>query len=164
MKVRETGQRRDHLVDDGVVLHRAAAQRVELLADRVVHGGEPAVVAHDLGLAESRQRRRRGAEEIAWERRLRIGGGDVRARQPGSMRVRAALLKAQELGHELSISTSSSMALGSLTSVQVKVWTPFRSLYQRPTSSPPRMPFRASFRFMAAAGFGDRIGNSLRNR
>src|SRR5229473_1663296 len=73
-----------------------------------------------------------------------------------------ALLEAERLAHELTASTSSSSARGSLTSVHVKVYTPLRSRNQRCMSSPPRIPLRASFRF-TAAGFGTRIGNSLRN-
>src|SRR5205823_4299110 len=55
MKARESRQGRRRLIGDRVVLHGAAAERIELLADRVVERGEPAVVPHDLRLAEPRQ-------------------------------------------------------------------------------------------------------------
>src|SRR2546428_4017509 len=158
----ETGQSRGRLVGDRVVLHRAAAQWVELLADRVVHGGELAVVAHDLGLAGPRRRGRPRAQHLGRKTPVQLLRSDVRFGQARRMRVGPALLEAERLGHELTAATSSSIARGSLTSVQVNVRTPLSSRNQRLTSSPPRMPWRASFR-LTTEGFGTPIGNSLRN-
>ncbi len=64
MEAGEPGQDRHRLVHDRVVFHGAAAEGVELLADRVVHRSQAAVVAHDLGLAESGKRRRVGAKHL----------------------------------------------------------------------------------------------------
>ena len=61
MERREAGQACGPLVDLGVVLHRARAERVEPRVDRVVELREVDVVADDLGLVELRQRRRRRA-------------------------------------------------------------------------------------------------------
>src|SRR5437762_8478800 len=51
----EAWKRGRGFVGDGVVLHDAAAERVEVLADRIVKGRHAAVVPHDLWLAETRQ-------------------------------------------------------------------------------------------------------------
>src|SRR5260370_20177763 len=158
----ESGQRRCRFVGDRVVLHGAAAEGIELLADGVVHRRELAVVTHDLGLAQPRQCRRQRPQELAGEDITDLSGDYVRVGQPGPIRVGPALFEAERLGHQLTASTSSSIARGSLTSVHVNVNTPLSSRNQRCTSSPPRIPLRASFRF-SAAGLGTRIGNSFKN-
>src|SRR5205823_11246196 len=125
------------LVRHRVVLHRAAAQRVEVLADREVHRSQPAVVAHDLGLAEAGKAGRGPAEQVLGQR---SGGGSspgVRGGQSRARRARTALLEAQRLGHDrdasaATSSTSASMAAASFTSVQQYVTTSSRSGYQRP--------------------------------
>src|SRR3984893_11051449 len=158
----ESRQRRGHLVGDRVVLHRAAAERIELLADGVVHRGELAVVAHGLGLAGPWEGGRFRPEKLVGQEIRGPCARHARVRQAGRVHVRPALFEAEGFGHWLTASTSSSIALGSLTSVQVKVSTPLSSRNHRCTSSPPRMPLRASLRFTTAP-FGARIGNSLRN-
>ena len=52
---RETGQPGGVLVDLGVVLHGAGAERVEAAVDAVVEVAEVGEVAHDLKLADFRQ-------------------------------------------------------------------------------------------------------------
>src|SRR5262249_18014656 len=84
------------LVGDRVVLHGAAAERVELFADRIVHGREAAVVAHDLGLAEAREGWLALAAKRLGERGPRPDAG---GRQAGRRELGAALLEAQALGH-----------------------------------------------------------------
>src|SRR6266702_3103319 len=133
MQSGEARQRGCRLVGDGVVLHGAAAQRIELLADRVVQRGHAAVVAHDLGLAETRQVGRMRTERIFRERVLRCWSLHTCGRQTRRLGAWAAELEGKRLGHALRASTSWSIAAGSLTSVQVNVRTPLSSRNQRPT-------------------------------
>ena len=63
--VGEAGQARRPLVDLGVVLHRARAQRVEAAVDRVVEVREAHEVVHHGGLVDLGQRRRRAARRCS---------------------------------------------------------------------------------------------------
>ena len=60
-----TGQRRDALVQAWVVLHRAGAERVEAGVEVEVALGDAHVVAHDLGLGDLGQPRRRAPAQRA---------------------------------------------------------------------------------------------------
>src|SRR6266567_8964704 len=98
-------------------------------------------------------------ERIFRDRVLRCWSLHTCGRQTRRLGAWAAELEGKRLGHALSASTSWSIAAGSLTSVQVNVRTPLSSRNQRPTSSPPRIPFFASLR-SSGLGFGTMIGNS----
>src|SRR5205807_3468580 len=106
---------------------------VELLADRVVHRGQAAVVAHDLGLAEPREG---GRAPPAQRLRQLASGPDARLRQPRRRQGGPALLEAQRLRHRGLPSVAStairrSMAAGSVTSVQQNSTTALRAGYDR---------------------------------
>jgi hypothetical protein len=58
VQARVARQRRDALVQLGVVLHRARAERIEAGVEVEVALGDPVVMAHDLGLGELGQLRR----------------------------------------------------------------------------------------------------------
>src|SRR5437879_3662650 len=146
VEVGKPRKRGGRLVDDRVVLHGAAAKRVEVLADRVVERSEPAVVAHDLGLAEPGQARRPCAQHLSPQDVGRRRAGDLGLRQARRVDGGTAELEAEGLAHDSSTAISSSSAWGSLTSVHVNVRTSFSSRNQRFTSSPPRIPLRASLR------------------
>src|SRR5712691_1130613 len=162
VQAREPGQGGRLLVEHRVVLHRAAAERVEVLADRVVQRGQAAVVAHDLGLAEPGQARRARAKHLSRQHVRRGRAGDVGLRKPRRVDRGAAELEAEWFSHYCSAATSSSSARASFTSVQVNVSTPLSSRNHRLTSRPPRIPFRASF-LTTEDDFGTRIGNSFTN-
>src|SRR5207237_2838302 len=128
--------------------------------DRVVQGRQPAVMPHDLRLAEPRQTGRPGAEHVAGQdvrccRARDLGFGETRGVDRGT-----AELEAERFAHDSRTVISSSRARGSLTSVHVNVTTSLSSRNQRLTSRPPRIPFRASLRTTARA-FGTRYGNSF---
>ena len=63
----EAGQPRHALVDLGVVLHGAGAERVEAEVDRGVPGGQAREVAHDLDLGELGQARQVVAHGVGAE-------------------------------------------------------------------------------------------------
>ena len=68
MQARVAGQRRDPLVQLGVVLHRARAERVEARVQVEVALGDPVEVAHDLRLGDLGQPRRlRPAQALGQE-------------------------------------------------------------------------------------------------
>ena len=75
----EALQRRDALVDLGVVLHRAGAQRVGARLDAVVERRELGVVADEVDLGDLGQARRRGAPQ---RRRQQLRRADARGRRP----------------------------------------------------------------------------------
>src|SRR5918998_3335664 len=58
MLARVTGERRDALVEAGVVLHRARAERVEAGVEVEVAARDAVEVAHDLGLGDLGKLRR----------------------------------------------------------------------------------------------------------
>jgi len=58
------------LVDLGVVLHRAGAERVQSEIDRGVPGGDPREVTHHIDLGQLRQRGQIVAQEACFEDRL----------------------------------------------------------------------------------------------
>src|SRR2546430_3992426 len=162
MQTGKARQSRGGLVGYRVVLHRAAAEGIEVLADRIVERSHAAVVAHDLGLAEPRQPGRPSPQRVGGQH---VGGrrtGDLCIRKSGRVDRRSAQLEAEWLDHASSTAMSPSRARASLTSVQVNVTTPFSSRNQRLTSRPPRIPFRASLRSTAGA-FGTRTRNSFKN-
>ena len=59
MEIAEARQPRHLLVEAGIVLHRAGAQRIEPRIDRVVHPRQAHIMAHHFRLRESRQADRR---------------------------------------------------------------------------------------------------------
>ena len=86
VELREAGQAGGPLVDLGVVLHRARAQRVEAAVHRVVEVREVDEVADDLGLVELRQRQRRAARRCSagMPSSASAGGcGTLSPRRPG---------------------------------------------------------------------------------
>ena len=110
VQVGEPWERRSRLVGDRVVLHRTAPQRVEVLADRVVQRSQPAVVAHDLGLAEPGQARGFRAQRVAGQDVRRRGSRHVGLRQSRRIHRGPAQLEAERLGHDRSTARSSSIA------------------------------------------------------
>ena len=87
--VGEARQARGPLVELGVELHRARAERVEARVDRVVELRQVDVVADDLGLVELRQRRRRrrAARRPGCRSRASFGGcGILPPPRPGRER------------------------------------------------------------------------------
>ena len=84
MEVAEAGQRDDPLVDPRVVLHRAAAERVEAGVDPEVAIGERGEVADDLVLGHLGEARRPLASKLGGKLRHRRSCVGTRpARRPG---------------------------------------------------------------------------------
>ncbi len=83
VQVREPRQPRHPLVEAGIVLHRARAEREQAQVDRVVLAAEAGVVAHRLGFGEAREADRRGAGEVAQSILPGTGRGTVRRRVEG---------------------------------------------------------------------------------
>jgi hypothetical protein len=75
MRVRQPRQPRGPLVDLGVVLHRAGAERVEPEVDGVVEVGKAVEVAQEVELADLRQARCAGAQDRCGQ--LRLPGGPL---------------------------------------------------------------------------------------
>ena len=88
VEILEAGQHRDALVDARVVLHRAAAERVEAGVDPEVAGRELGEVADDLRLGELGQARRLGAAQLLGH----LGGRQVVAGQRRRTAARLRLL------------------------------------------------------------------------
>ena len=131
MQKGEPRKRGSDFVCDRVVLHSAAAERVEVLADRVVQRGEPAVVAHDLRLTQAGQGRGSPAQRRDRQRLLESGHLHTTFWQPRTSQLRPALFEAERLCHA-SARSSSAKAAGSFSSVQQKTSTSFSSGNQRP--------------------------------
>ena len=108
MEVAEAGQVHDPLVHARVVLHRAGAERVEARVDAEVAVGERGEVAHEVGLRDLRQARRRRAAELVRDFRLR----HVVARQRARAAARLRLL-VDQLHRATSPSTSASRSMSS---------------------------------------------------
>ena len=80
VQARVPRQRRDALVQLGVVLHRARAERIEARVEVEVALREPVVVADDLGLGDLRQPRRLGAAHARGQELVERALGDVQRR------------------------------------------------------------------------------------
>src|SRR5437868_1343666 len=80
----------------------AAAERIELLADRVVERGEPAVVPHDLRLAEPRQVGRLDTQVLLGQHIGRWGRRQTWRRQPRRLGAGPAQLEAEWLAQDVS--------------------------------------------------------------
>jgi hypothetical protein len=93
VKPRVAGQPGDPLVQLGVVLHRARAERVEAGVEIEVPLGQAVVVAHDLGLGDLGQAGRLGAPGVRREQLVERSLGHVELR--GGKRP-AAVLRALE--------------------------------------------------------------------
>ena len=75
MQVRQARQRGEPLVPLRVVLHRARAERIEVRVDRHVPRREIDEMAHEVDLADFRQRRRRRGERRRRQQLLRSATG-----------------------------------------------------------------------------------------
>ena len=106
VQIAEAGQHDDALVDARVVLHRAAAERVEAGVDPEVARRELGEVADDLRLGELGQPRRLGAAELLGQ----LGRGQVVARQRRGAAARLRLL-VDELHARTSASTCASRSM-----------------------------------------------------
>ena len=97
MEVAEAGQRDDALVDARVVLHRAGAERVEAGVDPEVAVGERGEVAHELGLGDLGQARRRRPAQMLRDlgpRQVVAAAGARRGGRPGTARRSASPARA----------------------------------------------------------------------
>src|SRR5215472_16993445 len=167
---RESLQPGGLFIGDRVVLHGAAAERVELLADGVVQRSHATVVAQDLGLAETGKRRWAAPAKLGRELSIRphaclwkSGRGQRAPAQLEAQRFRHPPTSAVGVSTAVLLRTSTTVAMasGSFTSVQQKTTTPRSSGYHCPTGSPPRMP--ASRRFASdCSTWNIRTGNSFR--
>ena len=92
MQVREAREPADALVHPRVVLHGAAAERVEAVVHAEVHAGERGEVAGDVHLGQLRQHGRR-TPGTARERRVPVGLGHVQLRQRDAAHAGSALVE-----------------------------------------------------------------------
>ena len=110
MEVLEAGQHDDALVHARVVLHRAAAERVEAGVDPEVARRELGEVAHELRLGELGQARRLGAAQVL--RHLGRGQVVVRQRRRAAARLRLLVEQLHQARTSCSTCASRSMSAG----------------------------------------------------
>ena len=97
MQLREAVEPRELLVDDGVVLHRARAERVHPLVEVVIAPREASEVAREHRLRHRGHGRRRGAQQRLGNRRGAAGRRNARCGHRGSARVVGAQLEDERL-------------------------------------------------------------------
>src|SRR5205823_604923 len=174
MQVADAGQPRHLLVEAGIVLHGARAQRIDAHVDGVVLLAEPGVVLHHLRLAEARQTDLAGAaqsvETVFHFRRFRqVDGAAAGLAHLEDQRLLdlQRLVAGERAHHSTSFRPATSNAMPA--SVAVSVAASNRRLatdgslgMSRDTGTPARMRLFASASTTGAAGLGRRTANSLK--